>query len=241
MNRTFTHIFTAFLLFTILGSTGPIFADGGTVPGILCADTTSSTVHIEECADSFTLNGVTYTDGGNYTQTYTNAAGCDSTVYLFLTLKANKPMLAISLPHLATTEPYTTYQWYRNDTAIAGSDAPVHMLVAPEPGDYYYVVVNAAFCPDTSDYYIIPDSSVNVVEPSLQSQIKIYPNPTSDVLNIHAPIPITTQVFSADGRQWQIFPKASSISLEHLPQGVYWIRIANEKGHLIKVERVLRQ
>jgi hypothetical protein len=36
--------------------------------------------------DSYTLNGQTYTQSGTYTQTLTNAVGCDSTITLNLTL-----------------------------------------------------------------------------------------------------------------------------------------------------------
>ena len=40
----------------------------------------------ESAMDSYTLNGQTYTQSGTYTQTLTNAAGCDSTITLNLTL-----------------------------------------------------------------------------------------------------------------------------------------------------------
>jgi hypothetical protein len=40
----------------------------------------------ENAIDSYTLNGQTYTQSGTYTQVLTNAAGCDSTITLNLTL-----------------------------------------------------------------------------------------------------------------------------------------------------------
>jgi hypothetical protein len=40
----------------------------------------------ESALDSYTLNGQTYTQSGTYTQVITNAAGCDSTITLNLTL-----------------------------------------------------------------------------------------------------------------------------------------------------------
>jgi hypothetical protein len=45
----------------------------------------SSTLN-ETALDSYTLNGQTYTQSGTYTQTLTNAAGCDSTITLNLSL-----------------------------------------------------------------------------------------------------------------------------------------------------------
>ena len=41
--------------------------------------------NITQC-DSYTWNGETYTESGNYTYEYINAAGCDSTAILNLTI-----------------------------------------------------------------------------------------------------------------------------------------------------------
>ncbi len=46
----------------------------------------SSSTLTETALDSYTLNGQTYTQSGTYTQVLTNAAGCDSTITLNLTL-----------------------------------------------------------------------------------------------------------------------------------------------------------
>jgi hypothetical protein len=46
----------------------------------------SSSSLIATAFDGYTLNGILYTQSGNYTQTLTNAAGCDSTISLNLTL-----------------------------------------------------------------------------------------------------------------------------------------------------------
>jgi len=60
-----------------------------------CQDADSVTVTIndpsfstltESALDSYTLNGTTYTQSGTFTQVLTNAAGCDSTITLNLTL-----------------------------------------------------------------------------------------------------------------------------------------------------------
>jgi hypothetical protein len=48
-------------------------------------EATASTL-TESAMDSYTLNGQTYTQSGTYTQVITNAAGCDSTITLNLTL-----------------------------------------------------------------------------------------------------------------------------------------------------------
>jgi hypothetical protein len=47
----------------------------------------SSSILTETALDSYTLNGQTYTQSGTYTQVIPNAAGCDSTITLDLTLQ----------------------------------------------------------------------------------------------------------------------------------------------------------
>jgi len=53
---------------------------------IVTVNEASASTLTESAIDSFTLNGQTYTQSGTYTQTITNAAGCDSTITLNLTL-----------------------------------------------------------------------------------------------------------------------------------------------------------
>jgi hypothetical protein len=53
---------------------------------IVTVNEASASTLTESAMDSYTLNGQTYTQSGTYTQTLTNAAGCDSTITLNLTL-----------------------------------------------------------------------------------------------------------------------------------------------------------
>ena len=53
---------------------------------IVTVNEASASTLTESAMDSYTLNGQTYTQSGTYTQTITNAAGCDSTITLNLTL-----------------------------------------------------------------------------------------------------------------------------------------------------------
>ena len=53
---------------------------------IVTVNEASASTLTESAMDSYTLNGQTYTQSGTYTQTLTNAVGCDSTITLNLTL-----------------------------------------------------------------------------------------------------------------------------------------------------------
>jgi hypothetical protein len=53
---------------------------------VVAVNNTSFATLNESALDSYTLNGQTYTQSGTYAQVLTNAAGCDSTITLNLTL-----------------------------------------------------------------------------------------------------------------------------------------------------------
>jgi hypothetical protein len=205
-----------------------------------CADTNSSVVVVEVCEKTYTFHGETYTMDGRYQQVFTNVAGCDSTVYLDLTLKAEKPVMTINVLELGTSIAYETYQWYKNDTAIPGANKRDHQLTPPLPG-YYYVVVNEEFCPDTSYYYVIPDEEVRLPEQTFNDVIRIYPNPTSGAVTILAPVPVSVQICSLDGKVLMHKEDPKNIELDLLANGIYFIRITDKKRDFVKVERLVKE
>ncbi|TXI82985.1 MAG: T9SS type A sorting domain-containing protein, partial [Crocinitomicaceae bacterium] len=82
------HVFTQMdlgnneLILTGIDANGCIGMD---TVNVLVNNTSSSTL-TETALDSYTLNGQTYTQSGIYTQVIPNAAGCDSTITLNLSL-----------------------------------------------------------------------------------------------------------------------------------------------------------
>lgn len=61
--------------------------------------TTSTYVITPTACDTFRLNGNAYSASGNYNQLYVNAAGCDSVIYIGLTI--NKTVLGGNITHAA--------------------------------------------------------------------------------------------------------------------------------------------
>ncbi|MBX2949904.1 MAG: T9SS type A sorting domain-containing protein [Crocinitomicaceae bacterium] len=92
-------------------------------------DPTTHTITETACG-SFQLNNETYTTSGTYTQVLENAAGCDSTITLNLTI--NQPTSA----SIAVTE-CQSYTWPLNNQTYTAS------------GAYTHVIPNAANCDST--------------------------------------------------------------------------------------------
>ena len=66
--------------------------------------------------------------------------------------------------------------------------------------------------------------------------VKIFPNPTSDILNIVTSQPTLIQIFNTNGQmvKEQSIQNSQTISIENLPIGIYYIKIGNQTQKLIK-------
>lgn len=91
-------------------------------------------------------------------------------------------------------------------------------------------------------YYIVPDvTSVNDIE---FVKANVYPNPTSDYINIDM---VTSQenlkaeFYSLDGRLVLSQNKLSAnINLQHLPKGAYILSLKNKKGQIVLTKKIFK-
>jgi hypothetical protein len=76
---------------------------------------------------------------------------------------------------------FATYQWYYNGVAISGANAQTYTATAT--GSYRVEVTNANGCRKTSGAVEVVVIGVENIE---LINLRIYPNPTENVLNVHA-------------------------------------------------------
>lgn len=70
-----------------------------------------------------------------------------------------------------------------------------------------------------------------VQDVNTQTEISVYPNPTSDVLNIHSNSPVKyVQLISVEGKIVRKFAQTSQLNLQDLPKGVYVLKVQLENG-----------
>ncbi|MBL7765557.1 MAG: T9SS type A sorting domain-containing protein [Chitinophagaceae bacterium] len=153
----------------------------------LCA-VTSSSLTAYQC-NSYTLNGQTYTSSGNYTQVFTNAAGCDSLVNLNLTIGSTNttinPVVCSGNSFTLNGQTYTAAGTYtQNYTNVAGCDSntiinlsfgvPSSSSITDVACDFYFfgsqtlfnsgiytqVIPNASGCDSTITLYLTINNSV---------------------------------------------------------------------------------
>ncbi len=87
----------------------------------------------ETACDSYTWNGPTYYESGDYTQTFTAANGCDSVVTLHLTI-------IHGTHNVKTVDTCDSYTWHGTTYTASGT--------------YTYDYTNASDCPSTDTLYL---------------------------------------------------------------------------------------
>ena len=194
----------------------------------------SSTVNINSC-DSYTLNGQTYNSGGIYTQVIPNAAGCDSTITLDLTLNYSPitPIVTIQNEvNLSTSNNSgVTYQWIQCSdlTAIAGQ---INSSFNPTVNGLYAVVATNSCGSDTSD---CADVSTIGFFDMKQYQILVYPNPNNGEFYIEIPSELLGQllrIVDINGRlikSIKVNKLVNSIDILDLARGSYWLQIDSQQ------------
>lgn len=175
---------------------------------------------------------------GSYSVRVTNNYGCIDTTNIAVVStypKPLKPVITNLDPILEVAAGYLYYQWYHNNKQIPGANSRIY--VTKLSGDYFVEVTDENGCLNNSDTVkILQSNSVkNIVT---KSELKIYPNPTREIVYIESPIKIVVRVTDVIGRVVYEGKNPKSVSLANLAAGHYFFRISDENDHLITVEKV---
>lgn len=139
------------------------------------------------------------------------------------------------------------YQWYKDNIAINGATANTHTITNAQPSDngiYHCVITN----PETPNMEILrAPITVNVGtlgiddETVSENQIKIYPIPATNFINIKTNLAVNTvEIMDISGKLVKkISNPSAKISIENLALGTYFIRF-NVAGETI-TKRIIKQ
>lgn len=176
------------------------------------------------------------TTAGTYWVKYGNS--CHYRVDTFV-LKGSdlNPIITVNGFNLGTTLPYTTYQWYRNNTLIAGATGNTYTVTQ---NGTYTVAVSDGTCTDTSAIYNVTNVSIDPVQ-QLARQITVYPNPAQDMVYIKAPIAVNAKLTGIEGKVLKNIKNASHVAVGDLAAGIYLLHISDKNGNVLKVEKLIRE
>src|SRR5690554_3978376 len=220
---------------------------------------------VQTACGSFTwIDGVTYTaDESLVTHTLVGGAfnGCDSIVTLDLTINPSNYAGSDNSTKVCMNEPFDLDSLLSSDAPAGGTWMSPTNLPIPSTkvtassvaGTYSYTyVVSSADCPDavaTITITVLPtcDYLVGVSTEALMD-ISVYPNPSSNVLNIVNPSntsSLKVEMLDMNGRVVLVESQAlnnatqASIVIDHLQRGIYTLRVYNEEGQ--KTFKIVKQ
>ena len=134
-----------------------------------------------------------------------------------------------------------SYQWYLNSSII--SSAINRTLAISTNGNYSVKIDSTNGCENTSNLFAA--SSVGVNEISENTEIKIYPNPANDELNIVQSAmsnqQLAVSILDALGKTIIAsitFNNSATINTSSLSEGMYFVRITDANGVVVKMQKV---
>ena len=147
---------------------------------------------------------------------------------------------------IETDSTYDQYIWYFSEESEDKEEfepvdtTEVHELMVTEPGNYYVVVTDTASgCELESE--IINVSLTNSVSALEFYNLKVYPNPVSDVLTIQTEDVLSNAKIDVINSRGQIVRRVESqlpgtVSFNNLPSGMYFVKfLADKKYHVAKI------
>lgn len=183
----------------------------------------------------FTAKTYEATTAGLYSVRVTNVGNC-STVSAPVTVVVNpmpvKPVIIKAGNLLSVTAGYTAYAWYKDDALITGANT--NTVNASEPGIYKVVVTSIHGCTASSADYVIAQPATSSYGTHQSAELKVYPNPARDVLQIQYPPAVVKKYMI---RVYDRFGKlvlttvmkgnVHSLSTSTMPSGVYQMIVSD--------------
>ncbi len=210
-----------------------------TVTMVVNVGTATDTMVVDEICSGelYYFGSQVLTSTGTYTEVFTNATGCDSTVTLTLSVKVN-PIVSITVVggDLVCTEG-DAYQWLLNGDTIPGA---TNQTYTPTENGVYTVIMTAFNGCSGSNNYTVQNVSVKEFNGGI---VAVSPNPSNGVFTLSASQAVTYVLYNVLGEQVassSVFSKVHSINATDAENGVYMLKITNREGKTI-VKRLLKQ
>ena len=192
-------------------------------------DTAVSEFNITAC-DSYVWNDSTYSESGDYLQTFTKANGCDSIVTLHLTIYES------TTSEFTITTPEPCYTWYGIDYC--------------ESGDYTQTLQTVHGCDSVVTLHLTITVGIDDHE---TVDFKVFPNPTTGVVNVECTMN-NVQLSGAEIQVVDMFGKlvdvvgannysplrTAQIDLSLYASGIYFVKLIAE-DKTVAVKKVVKQ
>jgi hypothetical protein len=194
----------------------------------------ATTINKVSCND-YLWNGISYNASGVYLLSQHNSsAGCDSLVYLNLTVQPLQYGLTQNGNVLTAVDDSASYQWIRCSPFSIINGAVSKQYTATQNGDYA-VILSRNGCVDTSNCVMVAPASITDLT---RNPIQVYPNPASKKVIVELLYDNKGEIhlYNAVGQKIKSIVATSritTIQLEDIAAGVYQLRVGNYSTKLI--------
>ncbi|WP_020538752.1 PQQ-dependent sugar dehydrogenase [Lewinella cohaerens] len=184
---------------------------------------------------------------GEYTLTITDDSGCSIQESFFISTLPlpEEPTVLVDGNTLSVSGDFATYQWLFGGVVIEGATSNTYL--AAESGDYSLMVTGGNGCSNTSP--VVNVMVVGLDAPVHLQELRLTPNPFTTELKLSLAVTEATNlqlgVFALDGKLvYERLISASgqvteTLPLEHLPAGVYYLKLSNQEGAVMR--KVVKQ
>lgn len=140
-----------------------------------------ATVSISACQEYISPSGLIYTNSAAFYDTIPNNDGCDSIIFIDLTLNTIDNSVTQNGTNLTANLSLGTYQWLDCDNAFSPIVSATNNSYTPATTGNYAVLVDDGICSDTSDCFLVDYTQLNELQ---AMNIRCYPNPFSTSFTI---------------------------------------------------------
>ena len=202
------------------------------IPVVINSLHTSSTI-TEAACDSYTApDGQVYTTSGIKTAVIPNAASCDSTITINLTINTVDVSVTQNGIILTANAAADFYQWLdcNNGNSIISGETS-QSFTATENGNYA-VQVTQNSCTDTSACYSV--TTVGILENTFSNDIIVYPNPTDGILKIDLGVTLSEFIVSLNDVNGKLISQTTHKNTKmfelnlNVQPGIYLLTINSE-------------
>jgi len=193
------------------------------------------------------------TKAGRYAVRITSAF-CDDTsecVYV------STPDICIGQPNTALARTDTTilcmegnassYQWLYCDSNYKPIPQATGRFYKPKFSARYACLLSKDDCSDTTDCYYFEVPRLGIIDNN-SSDIRVYPNPTKDFVHIAIPNAmrnLNITLYNVLGQEMAVQARHDGkggewiMDVSHLYKGVYTLKIKNDEGEVLQIERLV--
>jgi hypothetical protein len=175
---------------------------------------------------------------GTYSLKTTNSLGCSSfsdtlhiTVY-----DAPEPTIIRTGVTMTTAQSYAEYQWFLNNVAIGGATSQSY--TATENGAYKVRVKDVNSCEGYSTLEFVQNVGITPTPTSLA--IKVFPNPTTGILNIDAPVKVKASLHDVAGKIVAEESGVKQMDISRVANGMYLLYIYDMNGKALRIDKVTK-